>query len=53
MQSREVSPWVRAFWEEMALPSVVRGPVESWALAVLAASWAGETLLGHKKNRSL
>ena len=34
-----------AFWEEAALPSSVRGPVECWALAMLAASWAGEDMV--------
>ena len=30
------------FWAEASLPSGVRGPVESLALAWLAASWASE-----------
>ena len=38
-------PCLEAFWEEAALPSGVRGPVESWALARLASSCAVETVL--------
>ena len=34
------------FWAEMSLPSGVRGPVESLALARLAASWASDRLRG-------
>jgi len=34
-----VRPWRKAFNEERFFPSSVRGPVESWALARLAASW--------------
>jgi hypothetical protein len=30
------------FWEEVARPDSLVGPVECWALARLAASWAGE-----------
>jgi hypothetical protein len=33
-----VKPCLRAFWEERALPSEVRGPVDFWALARLAES---------------
>src|SRR5258708_3030968 len=35
----DLTPCLRAFWEEAALPSSVRGPVECWALARLAADW--------------
>jgi hypothetical protein len=35
-------PCFRAFWAERALPSGVRGPVERWALARLAARRRGE-----------
>ena len=31
-----------AFWEERALPAGLVGPVDFWALARLAASFAGE-----------
>ncbi len=37
-----MSPWVRAFWDERAWPSGVRGPVLFCALAALAARRAGE-----------
>ncbi len=35
-------PWVVRFWEETARPASVFGPLESWALARLAVSWASE-----------
>src|SRR5260370_1179518 len=41
-RSRAVRPWVRAFWDERAWPSGVRGPVLCCALAALAARRAGE-----------
>ncbi len=31
-------PWVVRFWDEMARPASVFGPVENWALARLAVS---------------
>src|SRR6266851_9266011 len=40
--SRAVSPWVRAFCDERAWPSGVRGPVLCCALAALAARRSGE-----------
>ena len=39
---RPVSAVLTAFKEDLALPSGVLGPVESWELARLAASWEGE-----------
>src|ERR1700719_4299346 len=41
-RSLAVSPWVRAFPEERALPSGVLGPVLSRALAALADSRAAD-----------
>src|SRR4051794_40471911 len=41
-----VSPWRKLFWEEIALPASVVGPVESWALARLASSLGFETCSG-------
>src|SRR5207302_871852 len=41
-RSRAVRPWVRAFWDERAWPSGVRGPVLCCALAALAARRSGE-----------
>jgi hypothetical protein len=34
----EVRPWVLAFWAERALPALVRGPVECWALRLFLAA---------------
>jgi len=31
----DVSPWLRAFWEERCFPAGVRGPVEWWAFSRL------------------
>ena len=36
----EVRPWVRAFWAERALPSLVRGPVDFWAFCLFRAARA-------------
>src|SRR5258708_29962796 len=41
-RSRAVRPWVRAFWDERAWPSGVRGRVLCCALAALAARRSGE-----------
>lgn len=38
-----MSPVVTALREDLALPDVVFGPQESWALAWLAACLAGES----------
>jgi hypothetical protein len=39
---RPVRPVLTAFRQDLALPSGVLGPLDSWALARLAASWEGE-----------
>jgi hypothetical protein len=39
---RPVRPVLTAFRQDLALPSGVLGPLDSWALARLAASWDGE-----------
>src|SRR5438477_350723 len=41
---RAVRPWRVALRATRDLPSRVRGPVESWALAWLAEIWAGDAI---------
>jgi hypothetical protein len=52
---RPVSPDFRAFKEERFLPSSVRGPVESWALAWFAATCRAVDMVkdsfGNKKSQ--
>jgi hypothetical protein len=38
-------PCLTAFWATLALPSGVRGPVEFWALARLATTWASVAMI--------
>ena len=45
-----VKPCLRAFWEERALPSGVRGPVECLALARLASCCFSEMGLSESGN---
>src|SRR5262249_33726085 len=44
MNPLAVSPCLVAFWEDAALPSGVRGPVECWALARLASICAEDDI---------
>ena len=39
----EVRPWVRAFWAERDLPSLVRGPVDFWAFCLFRAARAARS----------
>jgi hypothetical protein len=49
---RPVRPVLMAFRQDLALPSGVLGPLDSWALARLAASWEGE-MAGAEPDPSL
>src|SRR5579862_6558977 len=47
-----VSPWVTLFRRTAALPRAVRGPVDFWALARLAAIWRSDAICKLLKRKA-